>query len=487
LNFVKCYDIISFFWYIHELFKHLRQYLQHCSNCQIFQTRRHKSYEYLQSMLISNVSFHIITIDFILALSDIEKYDCALFVTCKFFKRIFLIFEKINWKAKNWVMTLLTRLEIMNWELFKVIIFDRDSKFLVDLWKIIFDRLSVKLLYSTAYHSQTDEQFERINQTVKIALRYQLTSMTNIKKWSRTLFIIQFHMNNSIFSLEKTLNEIVYEFISIQFFDLTKENNSSQEDYVTLMRKKIFDVIAWTQMQMKHHYDRKHQSLNLKIDDHVLLRLHKEYNISSAAILSRKLSQQYVDSFRILEKIENLAYRLSLSKHWNIHFIIFIAQLESISNSIIDFYNRSRSNESKSIHVEEDIETIKSFKIEKLINKQITARRETKYLIRWKNYDSQYDEWRSILELENVSDLIIDYETIMKNFIFLSDRLSRKALKTSQSFETITNNSINTSSSRITKNNSLDIETLKIRRFTKKIKNITRTWRSFSKKTYVTK
>jgi hypothetical protein len=66
---------------------------------------------------------------------------------------------------------------------------------------------------------------------------------------------------------------------------------------------------------MKHHYDRKHQPLNMKVKDFALLRLHKEYNISISKVLEKKLSQQYAGSFKIIEKIDSLAYRLNLSRH----------------------------------------------------------------------------------------------------------------------------------------------------------------------------
>ena len=36
-NFDKCYEI--FFYFIRELLKQFRNYLRHCSNCQIHQTR----------------------------------------------------------------------------------------------------------------------------------------------------------------------------------------------------------------------------------------------------------------------------------------------------------------------------------------------------------------------------------------------------------------------------------------------------------------
>ena len=48
--------------------------------------------------------------------------------------------------------TLFDRLNITNWKLFKTIIFDRDKKFLFELWIIVFKKLDVKLLYSTTYY-----------------------------------------------------------------------------------------------------------------------------------------------------------------------------------------------------------------------------------------------------------------------------------------------------------------------------------------------
>jgi hypothetical protein len=102
-EFAKCFDIIFFSWYIHELIKYLRQYLHHCFECQIFWTRRHKSYDSLQSILTSEISFHTLTMNFILALlvSISNKFDSIMFVICKFSKRITFIFDKIIWKVKD--------------------------------------------------------------------------------------------------------------------------------------------------------------------------------------------------------------------------------------------------------------------------------------------------------------------------------------------------------------------------------------------------
>ena len=64
LEYARCYDQIASSYYIRDLSRYLRDYLKHCSKCQIYQTRRHKLYDFLQLILTSFVSFHTIIIDF---------------------------------------------------------------------------------------------------------------------------------------------------------------------------------------------------------------------------------------------------------------------------------------------------------------------------------------------------------------------------------------------------------------------------------------
>ena len=68
-NFARCFDIIFKAWYVRELIRHLRIFINHCSECFVLQIRRHSSYEDLQFINSSSLSFYIITLDFIFALS----------------------------------------------------------------------------------------------------------------------------------------------------------------------------------------------------------------------------------------------------------------------------------------------------------------------------------------------------------------------------------------------------------------------------------
>jgi len=176
--------------YIYDLFKNLHKYLQHCLQCQLNQTPHYKPYEALQSILSLLHPFHTLIIDFILALSVIkasETYKTIMSVTDKFSKTVTLISERNTMTAEDWAICLLNHLALLNWELFKAIISDQNRKFLFSLWKGIFKQLKVNLLYSTAYHSQTNDSFKTMNKTVEIALQYWIMTLKCSEEWSKSL------------------------------------------------------------------------------------------------------------------------------------------------------------------------------------------------------------------------------------------------------------------------------------------------------------
>ena len=333
-----------------------------------------------------------------------------------------LISKKSTWSTRNWVNALLNWLNIMNWDLPKIIINDRNSKFFNEFWTTLFIKLKTRLFYNTTYHSQIDGQSEKINQTIEIALRYHLSMLNKLFDWLKILSTIQKNFNNSICFTKTTLNETIYDFISNQAMNLPK---TFPDIIVNQTRREIADAITFSQINFKATYDNKHKPIQLRVGDWVLLRLHHEYNISFTTILRKKLSQQFVNSFKILKKIDRLIYKLKLSQNWRIHSIFIIAQLKSCSDFKSNPYHRSRSNNSPSIHVEEDINTMKSFVLNKIVIIKKSAKRK-KYFVRWKDYESKKNSWRNLTKMKNAFDLIREYETT---------HFKKKSIKSTQSIK----------------------------------------------------
>ena len=134
MGFARCFKRVLSSWCVRGLTRYLRDYLKHCPQCLVYQTRRHALYGSMQPIYHPPVPFHIITINFILALPlTPEGFDSAISVTCKSSKRITFAPGKTTWKAFEWAAALLKRLELGNWGLPKVILSDRDPKFLSNL------------------------------------------------------------------------------------------------------------------------------------------------------------------------------------------------------------------------------------------------------------------------------------------------------------------------------------------------------------------
>ena len=135
--------------------------MKHCSCCQMTQIRRHRFYDELMFITSLSYSFHIITINFIFVLFD--DLNNIFTIIDKYSKRFIFIVDKFTYNVNQWINVILNRLFIIDWNLLVVIISNRNSKFLSNIWQTFFDRFDIKLFIFIIYHSQTNDIFERTN------------------------------------------------------------------------------------------------------------------------------------------------------------------------------------------------------------------------------------------------------------------------------------------------------------------------------------
>ena len=101
----------------------------------------------------------------------------------------------------------------------KTIVSDRDAKFVSYFWKSLWHEIGTKLLFSTAYHPQTDGQTESVNRVLGNLLRIIVHS--NSKSWDECLPYIEFAYNRHIHSAtHMSPFEIVYGFNPLAPTDL---------------------------------------------------------------------------------------------------------------------------------------------------------------------------------------------------------------------------------------------------------------------------
>ena len=401
--------------YMSTMSRKLRMYLRHCFKCQLNQIKRHNSYDELMFIFTSSLFFHTIAMNFVLTLSLKQNMNTLLNLTNKISRQLQIIIDRADWFVAQWINVVVDRLLLMNWDISKIIIFDWDKKFTSNFWIVFFAKLDTILLMNNVYHAQTNDLSERFNQTVKIVLRYLIAKNSNID-WIENLSTLQTQLNNASNAItDRLFNEMMYEFkLRDVLIALTRKFIKIDDVDFERFRhqRETIDVILYVMTKIKIMYDARHILLLLKSNDKVFLRLHKKYTLLNK--FNIKLFNQRVDSFLIKRRIERLIYELNFSFRWQIHFVIFVIQLKSTSSKK-DSYQRFKFDFSIEIEIEEmfNIEFEKNFEMKIIMSKRIrifNKTRVTQYLIRWKDWNSIYDEWKNIVKLIEFIDLVEKYE-----------------------------------------------------------------------------
>lgn len=146
-----------------------------------------------------------------------------------------------------------------------------------------------------------------------------------------------------------------------------------------------------------------------------MLKLHKRYSIPSSAAVTKKLTQQYVGPFCVLEKVDRLAYKLDVFLDQRVHPVFSVAQLEPVPSPTNDPFNCSRPHMPPAVFVDGDTDISKSFEVECLLNKRTLKKgkgRTVEYLVYQIGYSLEWNRWYNIQDLDNAADLVCNYKEV---------------------------------------------------------------------------
>jgi hypothetical protein len=292
-------------------------------------------------------------------------------------------------------------------ELSSTIVSNRESQFICLVWKTICQTLKIKMKLSTAFHSETDDQNEIVNQEMKRYLRNYCNYQQN--DWSEWLSMIEFAFNVAIFiSIELFAFMTNYDFESRMSFDSsTDDQNSARKRILTRKDTNITDTMReiWdftkqkliqTQENQKHHADKKRNvSSEYVVEDEVWLFIK---NIKTERS-SRKLNHKWIESYKI-KKVLKDACQLDLSQSMRIHDIFHTFLLRKIAtNSLIEQIQTSSS----SIVMNDEEE----YKVNDILNSRYHYDK-LQYRIAW--IDHSLDRaWYSAENFEHFKNILENY------------------------------------------------------------------------------
>ncbi len=368
--------------------KTIDRYIWNCYICQRSKTLRDKLNDLLQSLFISEQRWQNIVMNFIINLSDSYDYNAILTVICRLLKERHYISCITNDKDITVEKTAEMLLQWVYWthDLSSFIVFNRDSQFIFILWKFLCKRLSISLRLFIIYHSQINDQSERVNQNVERYLRFFCSYMqNNWFKWllmiksvdnnvlSSVIFLILFFMNKSFHSRMSFDSDIIkYESIRERL------QIARVEDIFNHMNKTLIfarEALIKTREQIMNQTNKHRKKINYEIESKMFL---NKRNIIRARSF-KKLNDKMLNSFQITNSVDSF-YKFKLSETMHIHDVFHSELLHSaVDDSLSDQKNKS----SRSIVINDEDE----WKIDDILNFQ-RYRRWLQYRVKWNDYDN---------------------------------------------------------------------------------------------------
>ena len=159
----------SYFW--SGMKRDVLNYVKSCLSCQRIKTERVKMPGKLEPLVIPEMKWECISMDFVTGLPTVQGgYDSIMVIVDMLTKVAHLIPVKTTYTIAD-----IARIFIK--EVFRIhglpkrIVSDRDAKFTSKFWTSLFQAVGTQLNFKMAYHPQTDGQTERVNQVIEDIIR----------------------------------------------------------------------------------------------------------------------------------------------------------------------------------------------------------------------------------------------------------------------------------------------------------------------------
>ena len=379
-------------------------YVKSCDVCQKIKVKRHQPYGEMVALPSPDRPWKEIALDFMSGVPPSLLRDCVynaiLVVVDRYSKMaVYLAVKKTITAEQTWSLLEDCVFSRFGWP--EGIVSDRDTRFTSDFWSELCFYAKVKRRLSTAFHPQTDGQTERQNQTLQEYLRAFCSECQN--EWAKRLPIAEFAYNNAYRSdLKCSPFFAVYGYDPSMRFDVEGAVSQGRVPAVakrleTLqeLRKSLQKRLEQASESQAKYYNQKHKPMQFKKNDLVLVST-KNLRLRGP---SAKMSQRFMGPFRVDEPIGKQAYRLHLPTRMKIHNVFHVSALEPY---------QERAGAPPALPIPE-LEEQDDWEIEQILDRE-RVRGACWYLVKWKDWPEEYNQWLPSEGLAGASDMLKDFE-----------------------------------------------------------------------------
>jgi hypothetical protein len=372
----------------------IARYVARCDTCKRVKATYIKTAGPLQSLPIPTWKWEDISMDFIVGLPRTAKgYDAIWVIIDRLTKIAHFLPVKVKYPVITYAELYIARILSLH-GVPKTIVSDRGPQFVSKFWEELHRSLGTKLLHSSAYHPQTSEQTERVNQILEDMLR--ACKLDFSQKWDECLPLAEFSYNNSYQeSIKMAPFEALYgrrcrtplnwsEPGERCFFrpDMVKEAEDKVQKIIQNMKK--------AQARQKSYADKRRMPLYFLEGDYVYLKVSPMKGVSHFGVKG-KLAPRYIGPFLILERYGPMAYRFQLPETLSaVHKVFHVSQLKKCPRV------PDRTIEVTDVVLEPDL-TYSEHPIRILDQKDRVTRRKTIkfYKIQWNQHSEDEATWET--------------------------------------------------------------------------------------------